>query len=196
MYCHALPVNIPSYHLFANMELSPATHTVDGPAHEELSTGPKSQRFHGRLEACLQALNWSPPRCRYSPLADFKFSMPLNLLFGLASTVTAANMYYSYPVMNKVSASFDVTYERASLILTLLQAGYGAGILFICPLGDRWRLRPLILGLIGFTLLIWTALCLTQDFQAFCALSFLTGFTTVTPQLMLPLASALAPPAR
>jgi predicted MFS family arabinose efflux permease len=34
------------------------------------------------------------------------------------------------------------------------------------------------------------------NFKAFCAVSYLAGLTSVTPQLMLPLASSLAPPAR
>ena len=39
-------------------------------------------------------------------------------------------------------------------------------------------------------------LCVTKSFAAFAALSFITGFTTVTPQLMLPLVGQLAPPHR
>ncbi|EMC96870.1 hypothetical protein BAUCODRAFT_492365 [Baudoinia panamericana UAMH 10762] len=144
----------------------------------------------------LKTAVWTPPRCRYNEAHNTHLSMRLNLLFHLASTITAANMYYTYPILDKVAASFEVSYERASLIPTLLQAGYGTGILFICPLGDSLRLRFLLLGLISFTMVIWVALCLTHSFRAFCALSFIAGFTTVTPQLMLPLASGLAPPAR
>ena len=79
--------------------------------------------------------------------------MPVTLLFGLASTVPAANMYYSYPVLlHKVADIF----ERA-LIPTLLQVGHGACILSICPLDNSRRLRSLRVGLISFALLIWTA---------------------------------------
>jgi predicted MFS family arabinose efflux permease len=39
-------------------------------------------------------------------------------------------------------------------------------------------------------------LCVTKSFVAFCAISFITSVTTVTPQLMLPLVGDLAPPHR
>ncbi|KAL8990033.1 MAG: hypothetical protein Q9169_008224, partial [Polycauliona sp. 2 TL-2023] len=39
-------------------------------------------------------------------------------------------------------------------------------------------------------------LCLTGSFAVFCALTFVTSVTTVTPQLMLPLVGDLAPPHR
>lgn len=37
-------------------------------------------------------------------------------------------------------------------------------------------------------------LCVTKSFSAFCAITFVTSVTTVTPQLMLPLVGDLAPP--
>lgn len=39
-------------------------------------------------------------------------------------------------------------------------------------------------------------LCVTKSFATFCAISFVTSVTTVTPQLMLPLVGDLAPPQR
>jgi predicted MFS family arabinose efflux permease len=77
-----------------------------------------------------------------------------------------------------------------------MQAGYGSGILLLCPFGDRSRVRPLVLGLILLTAITWTPLCFTTNFKAFCIISYFAGLTSVTPQLMLPLASSRAPPAR
>lgn len=39
-------------------------------------------------------------------------------------------------------------------------------------------------------------LCVTDSFEVFTAISFITGVTTVTPQLLLPLVGDLAPPNR
>lgn len=47
-----------------------------------------------------------------------------------------------------------MTRERASLVPTLLQCGYACGLLFIIPIGDIARRRPLIIGLILVTSLL------------------------------------------
>lgn len=41
--------------------------------------------------------------------------------------------------------------ERASLVPTVMQAGYAVGLLFLCPLGDILRRRAFVLYLIFIT---------------------------------------------
>ncbi|OAL00447.1 MFS general substrate transporter [Phaeosphaeriaceae sp. SRC1lsM3a] len=77
-----------------------------------------------------------------------------------------------------------------------MQAGYAAGLLFLCPLGDLLPRRPFVCGLVFFTATMWLGLCLTNNLGVFTAISFITAVTTVTPQLMLPLVGDLAPPNR
>jgi predicted MFS family arabinose efflux permease len=113
-----------------------------------------------------------------------------------AATFTVANLYYNHPILNILAAEFNVTYERASLIPTLAQAGYAAGLLFLCPLGDVLRRRAFTLVLIWFTATVWIGLCVTKSFEVFVVLQFITSVSTVTPQLMLPLVGDLAPPHR
>lgn len=62
-----------------------------------------------------------------------------------------------------------------------MQAGYAAGLLFLCPLGDLVRRRAFVLILAFFTATVWLGLCLTESFEVFLALSFITSVTTVTP---------------
>jgi len=126
-----------------------------------------------------------------------------------------ANLYYNHPILNILAKDFHISNERASQIPTVMQAGYAAGLLFLCPLGDIFRRRAFVLILVfftatmvwsGFTLLKpegvgantqqWLGLCLTKSFSVFLAISFITAVTTVTPQLMLPLVGDLAPPHR
>lgn len=71
--------------------------------------------------------------------------------FEQATTITVANLYYVQPILFKIADTFDVSFEEASSVATLLQAGYAAGLLLICPLGDIFRRRPFILLLVLFT---------------------------------------------
>lgn len=74
-----------------------------------------------------------------------------------AGTFTVANLYYSHPILNILAEDFGVTHERASLIPTAMQAGYAAGLLFLCPLGDIFRRRAFVLILVWFTATIVSA---------------------------------------
>ncbi|KAJ2897862.1 putative transporter [Zalerion maritima] len=138
-------------------------------------------------------INWMPARCRWDTETPPPFTMGLNILYAFAALFTVSNLYYNQPILNKIAEEFNVSFEESSTVATLMQSGYAGGLLLICPLGDIFRRRPFILSLIAFTATMWLGLCLTSSFPAFQALSFICGFTTVTPQLLLPLVGDLAP---
>ncbi|OAA65547.1 major facilitator superfamily transporter dha1 transporter [Niveomyces insectorum RCEF 264] len=142
------------------------------------------------------ALLWTPRTCRYDPNSPPDFTFGLNLLFSFATTATVGNLYYNQPILYKMADTFGVSYEHASNIATLMQAGYAVGIVLLCPPADMLPRRPYILALVAVTALTWIGLCVTPSFVTFAALSFVCGLTTVTPQLMLPLVGDLAPPHR
>lgn len=71
---------------------------------------------------------------------------------------SVANLYYNHPILNILADEFSVSNERASLIPTLMQAGYASGLLLICPLGDVFKRRAFVLSLVCFTA---TIVCLT-----------------------------------
>ncbi|KAK3897602.1 major facilitator superfamily domain-containing protein [Staphylotrichum tortipilum] len=158
---------------------------------------PKGPSPPGKWATRLRrAWNWKPKPARYDPANPPEFTLWLNVLFGFASCFTVSNLYYNQPILNRIAETFEVSFERASSVATLMQAGYAGGLLLLCPLGDVFPRRPFIIALVAFTATMWLPLCLTPTFAPFQALSFLTGFTTVTPQLMLPLVGELAPPHR
>jgi MFS family permease len=68
-----------------------------------------------------------------------------------AGTFTVANLYYNHPILNILADDFHVTNERASLVPTVMQGGYAAGILLLCPLGDIFRRRAYVLLLVWVT---------------------------------------------
>lgn len=81
--------------------------------------------------------------------------MFLNVIFGFAGAFTVANLYYNHPILNILAHDFGVEYEKVSQIPTVMQAGYAAGLLFLCPLGDALPRRPFTLGLVFFTATMW-----------------------------------------
>ena len=158
---------------------------------------PREHRTYRRIwNTSLRLLSYTPQRCRYDPSQPPRFSLSLNLLFGFASTFTVANLYYAHPILNKLAEDFHVTNERSSIIPTVSQAGYATGLFFLCPLGDLLPRRPFVILLVIVTALLWLGLCITESFEVFSALSYITCVTTVTPQLMLPLVGDLSPPNR
>ncbi|KAH7139515.1 putative major facilitator superfamily transporter [Dendryphion nanum] len=148
------------------------------------------------LRKFYSIITYIPPPARYDPQSPPRFSLSLNLLFAFAAGFTVANLYYNHPILNIIATDFGVKYEEVAQIPTVMQAGYAAGLLFLCPLGDLVRRRPFVVGLVGVTGLLWLGLCLTHSLPIFTTLSFLSAVTTVTPQLMLPLVGDLAPPSR
>lgn len=122
--------------------------------------------------------------------------MLLNVSFGIGSTLVFANLYYCQPILIQLSASFHVTYDEVARIPTLVQAGFGIGLLFITPLGDMLRRRQLILLLVVCSTSLTIGLAITKNLVVFEIISFLIGLTSVAPQILMPLAADLAPPAR
>lgn len=64
-----------------------------------------------------------PHSCRYDPDRPPRFTLALNILFGLGSTVTVALLYYCQPLLVVLAQSFDVSYDEVARVPTLTQAG-------------------------------------------------------------------------
>ncbi|RDX44131.1 MFS general substrate transporter [Lentinus brumalis] len=137
-----------------------------------------------------------PSRVRYDPDHPAQFGLLMNVIFGIASTFIVANLYYCQPLLIQFSLAFGVTYQEVANIPTLIQAGYAVGLLFITPLGDLVRRRPLILMLTFITASLTIGLAITTNLVAFEVLCFFVGVCTVVPQILMPLAVDLAPPER
>jgi hypothetical protein len=125
----------------------------DSPPTTATSNNPKVLRSFFRN--FYRVVNWTPPKCRWDPAKPPQFSMGLNLLFAFAGAFTVANLYYNHPILNILANDFDVPYEKAAQIPTLMQAGYAVGLFLLCPLGDLLRRRPFVLSLVFFTSSLW-----------------------------------------
>lgn len=120
-------------------------------------------------------------------------SRSLILALAVAAGVTVANIYYSQPLVGAIGESFGLDLGAAGLLVTIVQLGYVAGLIFVVPLGDLIENRTLILVTLG-ALTISLLLAAVSPFAwVFVAASIMLGLTATATQLIVPLAAHLAP---
>jgi hypothetical protein len=129
----------------AETESSSLSGSPDPPPAVEAAS-PSSRYDSSRLRRLL-----TPPNCRWDPSSPPPLTNSLCVLYALSATFTVANLYYCQPILNRIAATFDVSYEQSSQAATLIQAGYAVGIVFLLPLGDMLERRPFIISIIAFT---------------------------------------------
>lgn len=113
-------------------------------------------------------------------------------LFALACGVIVANLYYAQPIIELIAPDVRLSDQTASLIVSLTQIGYGLGLFFLVPLADLLDNRKLILGLIGASLLCLLAAAFSHTGGVFLIVSLLVGISTVSVQVLIPLAAHMA----
>lgn len=116
----------------------------------------------------------------------------LILLMAVSAGITVANIYYSQPILKEIQAEFKVSESSVGMIPMLSQIGYGLGLFFLTPLGDKMDKKKLILGLqyllIGALLLLF----LTTQILYVWILSVLIGVFAVAVQVITPMAAGLS----
>lgn len=115
-------------------------------------------------------------------------------LLALACGISVGNLYFNQPLLAAIAHDFGVDERTAGQVTTLTQVGYALGILGVVPLADIHDRRRLILTLLGA---VTGALALAASAPTFAWLagaSLLIGLTTVTPQVIIPMAAGLVEP--
>ncbi len=111
---------------------------------------------------------------------------------GTTAAVTAANLYYCQPLLSQIGRSLHMTARHSADIPMLTQIGYAIGLLFFAPLGDMVERRGLTTVLLLITTVPLIVIALAPDGWILLAASLIAGMFTVVPQVMAPMASALA----
>ncbi len=119
----------------------------------------------------------------------------MTVLLAAASGLIAANIYYAQPLIGPISATLSLPPQAAGLIVTLMQIGYGAGLLLIAPLADRVENRRLALGAIGLAALGLLGAALSAQAATFLVCALAIGLGSVAVQVLVPLAAHMAPAA-
>ncbi|WP_422927113.1 MFS transporter [Singulisphaera sp. PoT] len=109
--------------------------------------------------------------------------------------LAVANNYYAQPLLAAMGREFDVPDRRMGLISMASQVGYAAGLLLFVPLGDLRERRSQILTMLGAVTVALVAVALSPNFTWLVLANLAVGITTIAPQLLIPFAATLAPPA-
>lgn len=116
-------------------------------------------------------------------------------LFAATTGLSVANLYYHQPLLAEIARDFGVPLGRAGYISTVTQTGYALGLLLFVPLGDARERRRLVVLLLLAVSVALAGAALAPSLGALAVASFAVGVTTVVPQLVIPFAAGLAPPA-
>lgn len=115
-------------------------------------------------------------------------------LMTIGAGLVVANLYYNQPLLGKISREFGVSESTANNVAMLTQIGYAFGLLLLIPLGDMFRRKKIIL--IDFALIILSLMVFTLSWNIYLMLvaSFFIGFSSVVPQMFVPIAAQLSKP--
>jgi len=125
---------------------------------------------------------------------EFHINRFLIILMSIACGASAANLYYSQPLLEELSRFFNVSSSMIGITAMLIQIGYALGLVFLVPLGDIKERRSLIMTMLFCSTIALLSLSLASNIWWLLVSSLLVGLTSITPMLIVPLAAHLAKP--
>jgi len=115
------------------------------------------------------------------------------LLVATACGLIVANIYYAQPVIGPIAQSLCLAPQAAGLIVTMTQIVYGAGLMFIVPLGDLIENRRLLLASVSLSAIALAAAAFAPSAAVFLICAGAIRLGSVAVQILVPLAAHLAP---
>jgi predicted MFS family arabinose efflux permease len=119
-------------------------------------------------------------------------TVPFTLLLAVSAGAAVANLYYAQPLLDDIARDLHASHGAAGTLVTATQIGYALGLLLFAPLGDilsRRRLVPIMLTISAVAL---AGAALAPDLLLLGVALGVLGLTTVTGQILVPLAGDLA----
>jgi len=117
------------------------------------------------------------------------------MIMALCTGLIVANIYYSQPLLVLMSEEFKVTESNAGQVTFFTQVGYALGLLFCVPLGDKLERKRQIVVMTLAAVVALGAAAMSVNITMLKVTGLMIGFTSVVPQLILPLAANLSDPA-
>ncbi len=113
-------------------------------------------------------------------------------LLATACGLIVANVYYCQPLIGLIAPDVGLTTSAASLIVTITQLGYCAGLVFLVPLGDLTDNRRLILSTLCVAVVALALTATARSAVPLLGASLLIGSGSVVVQMLVPMAAHLA----
>lgn len=113
-------------------------------------------------------------------------------IMAIAAGIMIANLYYNQPILKDMALAAHVSDAKIGKISMLAQLGYGLGMFFIIPLGDKLRRKSLILGISSLLCLSLVLISISSSYTILCVLSFLIGIFSTPVQIILPMTATLS----
>ena len=108
-----------------------------------------------------------------------------------AAGICVANVYYNQPILKDIAISLGVSESKIGWVAVLTQCGYGLGLFFIVPLGDKFHRKRLILLLQAFLICSLAGISVMTSLIGVYIMSLLIGLSAVATQVILPMAASL-----
>lgn len=115
----------------------------------------------------------------------------LVLLMAVSAGIIVANIYYNHPILNEIGLSLNATENEAGKIAVLTQLGYGLGMFFLLPLGDKLNRKTLILFLTGALVFALIGFAFATSLLQVYIFSLLIGLCATPAQIILPMAATM-----
>ncbi|MEU4482551.1 MFS transporter [Micromonospora sp. NPDC023966] len=125
-----------------------------------------------------------------------EMSCRLTFLFAVAAGAAIANLYWAQPLLSFIAGDLRAATATAGWFVTATQVGYAVGVLLLVPLGDvldRRRFVPVMLLTSAAALLLCA---LAPSIGVLLLALGVLGVTTISGQVLTPLAGDLAGDAR
>lgn len=115
-------------------------------------------------------------------------------LMTIGACLVVANNYYNQPLLGDIAREFDITEAMANRVATITIFGYAMGLLLLVPLGDKLDKKLIISVDFIFIVASLIAFGLSTSITMLMISGFVIGFSSVVPQMFVPLVAQLSKP--
>lgn len=118
------------------------------------------------------------------------FSKGLLFALSVICSIVVANLYYDQVLLTSISKAFLVGGASSGKLITAIQIGYTAGLLFLVPLGDRYSRKVLIITGIVFSSVLLYLMIWMPTYHMLIVTGFFMGLFSISAQLIIPFVSS------